>query len=110
MRGRSSGDGSGTNNPDLLTPPPHLLDAPPYEWDPFFDLDWSLALRGAYVTGESGARYEGLAVPSVTLTHQTLRGGYELSGSAEITTEQRSTPSGWARCGPRPRPTTRSMR
>lgn len=81
------GDGSGTNNPDLLTPPPHLLDARPYEWnDPFFDLDWSLALRGAYVTGESGVRYEGLAVPSVTLTRETLRGGYELSGSAEITT------------------------
>lgn len=84
------GDGSGANNADLLDDGAGgcencVLDTPPDEWDaPFFDLDWSLALRGAYVRDKDGERFEMLAVPSVTLTHQTMRGGYEISADAEF--------------------------
>lgn len=63
-----------------------VLEGPPHEWDaPLFDLDWSLALRGAYVRDGDGERYEALAVPSVKLTRQALRGGYDVSASAELT-------------------------
>lgn len=83
------GDGSGTNNADLLRDPttgcencdtfaPHEWDAPPYT------LDWSLALRGAYVRTNSGDTFEALAVPSVSLTHDFLRGSYAFTGSAEL--------------------------
>lgn len=83
------GDGSGTNNADLLRDPttgcencdtfaPHQWDAPP------FDLDWSLSLRGAYVRDKNGDRFEALAVPSVSLRRDFLRGTYSLSGSAEL--------------------------
>lgn len=85
----ASGDGSGTNNPLLLTSMSPDCDCgrpgSPYEWDaPFFDLDWSLALRGAYVRDGAGERFEALIIPSVTLTHETMRGGYELSAGAEV--------------------------
>ena len=83
------GDGSGTNNPDLLRDPtpgcencetfaPHEWDAPPY------DLDWSLSLRGAYVRDKAGDHFEALAVPTVRLTHDFLRGTYGFTGTAEL--------------------------
>lgn len=84
------GDGSEAANADLLDGSTAGCDncvrvAPPHEWDaPYFDLDWSLALRGAYVRDADGEHYEALAVPSVTLTHQTMRGGYDVSASAEL--------------------------
>ncbi|MHB1110523.1 MAG: outer membrane beta-barrel protein, partial [Devosia sp.] len=84
------GDGSESTNADLLDDSTAgcencVLDAPPHEWDaPYFDLDWSLALRGAYVRDADGEHYEALAVPSVTLTHRTMRGGYDVSTSAEL--------------------------
>jgi len=84
------GDGSEASNADLLDAAATdcencILDAEPHEWDaPYFDLDWSLALRGAYVRDADGEHYEALAVPSVTLTHQTMRGGYDFSASAEL--------------------------
>lgn len=57
----------------------------PHEWDaPYFDLDWSLALRGAYVRDAGGERFEALVVPGVTLRHETMRGGYDLSLSGEL--------------------------
>ncbi|MDR3473067.1 MAG: outer membrane beta-barrel protein [Devosia sp.] len=45
--------------------------APPVEsMLPFYDLDWSLGLRGSYIRdSQSGDRYKALALPSVTLTH-----------------------------------------
>lgn len=85
------GDGSEASNADLLDSAASdcencMLEAPPHEWDaPYFDLDWSLALRGAYVRDADGEHYEALAVPSLTLTHQTMRGGYDFSASAELT-------------------------
>ena len=84
------GDGSGFNNPDLVRDPTAgcencMLRAAPHEWDdPFFDLDWSLALRGAYVRDGNGDHFEALAVPSVTLTNETMRGGYDFSAAAEL--------------------------
>lgn len=57
----------------------------PVEADaPFLDLNWSLALRGAYVLDEQGAHFEGSAAPSVTLSHLFVRGGYDLTARAEI--------------------------
>ena len=62
------------------------LAAPPHEWDQLpFDLDWSLALRAAIVNGPSGAGHEAIAVPKVTLTQRTLRGGYDLGLEGEVT-------------------------
>ena len=83
------GDGAGTDNPQLLTGVPPdcdcVLDEAPHEWDAaFFDLDWSLALRGAYVRDEAGERFEALVIPSVTLTRESMRGGFQLEASAEI--------------------------
>src|SRR5690606_26909765 len=62
------GDGSGTNNADLLRDPTtgceNCTIAPPAEWNaPPFDLDWSLALRGAYVHTPGGDYIEGVAAP-----------------------------------------------
>lgn len=84
------GDGSDANNGDLLRDPAAGCEncsfaAPPPDWnDPFFDIDWSLSLRGAYVQDSDGAHFEALAIPSVTLRHDTMRGGYAISGSAEL--------------------------
>lgn len=82
------GDGSGSNNPDLLDGggcENCRYEAPPREWDaPFFDVDWSLALRGAYVLDDEGEHFEALAVPSVRLRHETMRGGYELEAEVEL--------------------------
>lgn len=84
------GDGSGTNNADLLrdrtTGCENCEPTPPHDWNqPFFDLDWSLTLRGAYVQATSGSYFEARAIPSVTLTHETLRGGFSVSANAEVT-------------------------
>ena len=83
------GDGSGSNNADLLRDTTsgceNCAPNPPHEWnEPYFDLGWSLALRGAYVQATGGSYFEARAVPSVTLSHETLRGSFAFSGSAEI--------------------------
>jgi len=84
------GDGSDATNADLLADGTYgcdncLLHAPPHEWDdPYVDLDWSLSLRGAYVRDGDGEHFEALVVPEATLTHETMRGGYEISASAEF--------------------------
>ncbi|MGV8853130.1 MAG: DUF5777 family beta-barrel protein [Devosia sp.] len=85
-----SGDGSQTDN-DRLVPgryptDPVLASAgglrEPY--DPFFDIDWSLALRGSYTKGSSGERFDVRLVPSVTLEHTGTRSSVTAMGSAEI--------------------------
>jgi hypothetical protein len=83
------GDGSTFDNADLLrdktTGCENCAPVPPHEWDaPPFDLDWSLGLRGALIQDSSGLRYEGLALPSVTLTHRALRGGYSFGIDGEV--------------------------
>jgi hypothetical protein len=58
---------------------------PPHEWDaPFFEIDWSLSLRGAYVHDGEGGHFEALAVPRLDLRHETMRGGYGLEAEAEL--------------------------
>ena len=52
--------------------------------EPLFDLDWRLALRGAYAGGGDAARFETLVLPEVAVARKTLRGGYALSAGAEI--------------------------
>jgi len=84
------GDGSSTNNADLLGTPAidcvNCTTTPPYEADTPFDLDWSLGLRGGIKddgTGD-GPTYELIALPSATFTHQTIRGGYDVGVSGEL--------------------------
>jgi hypothetical protein len=92
---RLAGDGSGTNNIDLLADPAthceNCQSRAPHEWDaPPFTVDWSLALRGAYVrSSSSGTSYEALAVPTFKLEHTFLRGKYSLDGSAELSRSTR---------------------
>lgn len=83
------GDGSGFSNLDLVREPAtgceNCAPVPPHEWDePWFDLDWSLALRGSYVRTPTSNYFEATAVPQVSLHHEMLRGGYDFSASAEI--------------------------
>ncbi len=83
------GDGSGTNNPDLLRGPSepcqHCAGPVPHEWDaPPFALDWSLSLRGAYVRDKDGDHYEAIVAPSASVKHDFLRGTYSINGSAEL--------------------------
>ena len=83
------GDGSGASNFDLLrdatTGCENCVPRPPTEWgvSPFV-LDWSLALRGAVIESGSGTRYEAIALPSVSLVHRHLRGGYSVGADAEL--------------------------
>jgi hypothetical protein len=48
------------------------------------DIDWSVGLRGGIVRDGDGAHYEAIALPSLSLSQQTMRGGYSLAGSAEL--------------------------
>ena len=83
------GDGAGFNNADLLRDPTtgctNCAPNPPHEWDePWFDVDWSLGLRGSYVQTTTSQYFEAALVPQVTLQHNMLRGGYSFSASAQI--------------------------
>lgn len=84
------GDGSATNNADLLGNPAidcaNCSATPPRETDTPFDLDWSLGLRGGinYDGTGDGPTYELIALPSMTLKHQTIRGGYDVGVSGEL--------------------------
>ena len=67
------GDGSATNNADLLGSPAidcaNCAATPPYEWgNQPFELDWSLGLRGGIKDDGTGGSpsYELIALPSVT--------------------------------------------
>lgn len=58
--------------------------APAELYGPPVDFDWSFGLRGGLVRDADGTRPEVLALPSVSLKQQTMRGGYSLAGSAEL--------------------------
>jgi hypothetical protein len=51
---------------------------------PLFDLDWSLGLRGAYITSETSTRYEALLAPNVALTYEGIRGSLGFGATGEI--------------------------
>ena len=106
------GDGSASNNPDLLrqgyeaaptaypetyevlqcggcgevvyVPRPGFNPAQREPHDPYFDIDWNLSLRGAYVHTTSGERFEALLLPSVALTHTGNRWALNFAASAEL--------------------------
>ncbi|WP_082434228.1 outer membrane beta-barrel protein [Devosia sp. A16] len=84
------GDGSATNNADLIGYPAtecaHCSTTPPDEAGNLIDIDWSLGLRGGIKDDGSGAAptYKLIALPSVTLKQQTIRGGYDAGLSGEI--------------------------
>ena len=86
----SSGDGSDADNDRLL---PGLYPADPVlangDWlrepyDPFFDVDWSVALRGTYTKSTSGDRFDVRLVPTISFDHQGTRSAINFTGSAEI--------------------------
>jgi len=85
------GDGSGTNNNDLLRAPgdpcEHCVPNIPLEGDdPLVGFDWSLGLRAGMRdagTGD-GPGYVAIALPSITYTRETLRGGYDFGLAGEI--------------------------
>jgi hypothetical protein len=86
----SSGDGSGADNERLL---PGIYPADPVlangaslrePYDPFFDVDWSVALRGSYTKSTSGEHFNVLLVPTVSLDHVGSRSAINITGSAEI--------------------------
>lgn len=83
-------DGSGTDNDRLV---PGIYPADPVltngDWlrepdNPFFDVDWSVALRGSYIKGSRGERFDVLMVPSVALDHTGARSTVKATGDAEI--------------------------
>jgi hypothetical protein len=61
-------------------------DAAPVEsMRPFYDIDWSLGLRGSYIRDSlSGDRYKALALPSVTLTHTGDRFSYHGTADGQL--------------------------
>tara|TARA_R110002020_G_scaffold14225_4_gene50375 strand:- start:4788 stop:6035 length:1248 start_codon:yes stop_codon:yes gene_type:complete len=86
-----TGDGTGTDN-DRLVPGRYPADPvlssgaglrEPY--DPAFDLDWSLALRGTFTKATSGERFDIRAVPSVSIEQVGTRSTLKAGASAEVT-------------------------
>lgn len=87
----ATGDGSDADNQRLL---PGLYPADPVltngealrePYDPFFDVDWSVALRGTYTNATAGNRFDVRLVPSVNFDHQGSRSAISITGSAEVT-------------------------
>lgn len=82
------GDGSGTDNerllPGLYPAQPVLSDSSGEPFDPFFDVDWSVALRGSYTRSSSGERFDTRLVPSVSLEHLGSRSAVKFTGGAEV--------------------------
>jgi len=89
------GDGSEFNNGDLVrdeTSGCENCQQTPYEWDePPFELDWQLGLRGAVTQSDSGTKVEFMALPEATLTHNTMRGGYSVGASSELSYDLEGT-------------------
>ncbi|MEO5807364.1 outer membrane beta-barrel protein [Devosia sp.] len=88
---KAVGDGSGTDNQrllpgqypaayDPLTPEAQLRE--PYT--PFFEVGWSVALRGAFRHDKDGEHYDAIIAPSVSLTHTGTRSSIGFTGSAEV--------------------------
>lgn len=86
----SLGDGSDADNERLLPgiyPAEPVLDSSDWlrePYDPFFDVDWSVALRGSYSKATSGERFDIRLVPSVGLEHIGSRSAINFDASAEI--------------------------
>ncbi|WP_224703584.1 outer membrane beta-barrel protein [Devosia aquimaris] len=67
------------------TNPALAQDAPLREpYDPFFDIDWSVSLRGSYTKATESERFDVLVSPSVTLKHTGVRSAISIDASAEL--------------------------
>lgn len=86
----ASGDGSAADNerlqPGLYPEAPVLASgaglSEPY--DPFFDVDWSVGLRGSYTKATTGERFETLIVPQMSLEHIGSRSAIQAAADAQI--------------------------
>lgn len=84
------GDGAKSDNarllPDVYPSDPVLASSvgPREPYDPFFDVDWSVALRGTYTKASDGERFDVRLVPSISLEHIGTRSAISLDSSAEI--------------------------
>ncbi|ODT77447.1 MAG: hypothetical protein ABS76_27060 [Pelagibacterium sp. SCN 64-44] len=54
-------------------------------YDPFFDVDWSVALRGSYSRASSGERFDTRLAPKISLEHVGTRAAVRLDADAEVT-------------------------
>jgi hypothetical protein len=90
----SDGDGSAADNERLqagVYPSDPVLANDDWlrePFDPFFDIDWSTALRGTYTKGTLGERFDTRLVPTFTLDHQGSRSALKFTSSAEIVRPQ----------------------
>lgn len=86
----SLGDGSEADNDRLLPgvyPAEPVLDSsdgPAEPYDPFFDVDWSVSLRGTYTNATAGESFDIRLVPTIGLEHIGSRSAIEFDASAEI--------------------------
>jgi hypothetical protein len=64
---------------------PDVYPAPASEpYDPFFDIDYSLSLRGSYSKGTSGERFDVELTPSVSAEHIGSRSAIQAEASADL--------------------------
>lgn len=93
-----AGDGSDFSNDALLGPEgtecSYCVPNPPDEVGPPFQFDWSVGLRGGVRDDGSGTgpTYEVVALPEFSLQQETIRGGYNLGVSGEISHELEGDP------------------
>ncbi|WP_299742795.1 outer membrane beta-barrel protein [Devosia sp.] len=88
-----NGDGSNTDNQRLL---PGVYPAAPMDplpvdfpglrepYDPFFNIDWSVALRGAYTKTNDGEQFDVVLAPSASFEHTGSRSQIKFDASAEV--------------------------
>lgn len=90
----ASGDGSNADNERLqpgIYPADPVLDSGDWlrePYHPFFDVDWSVSLRGTYAKATAGERLDTWLVPTITLTHEGVRSSAVVDASAEIVRPQ----------------------
>ena len=90
----ASGDGSEADSerlqPGLYPAEPVLAsgDELSEPYDPFFDIDWSTALRGTYTKATAGERFDVRLVPTISFDHQGSRSAINITTSAEIVRPQ----------------------
>lgn len=60
-------------------------EAPDEPYHPFFDADWSIALRGSYTRTQDGDRFDTRLAPRISLDHAGARSSLNVHGDAELT-------------------------
>jgi hypothetical protein len=81
-----SGEGSETSNLDQLRPgdcPACATPAIPAE-EAAAPIDWSLGLRGSYVSGTDGTSHRAIALSSASVSFVGARQSWRLGGEAEL--------------------------